>query len=246
MKVTWAPGIPISAVPLRKVVRRSSAITNGWHRTSKNPMGFCAGESRGELDFMMFAEMDPNVTAVMPQPCVIPFSDGARLRRHFPDFAVMERSESIIFEAKSRRQYLKPDLQRRLRAAARSVEARNWPYFVALREDILEDPRYPNVLDVWRRFRPSFTPIQRMAVEEAIGIGERRIADVVAGLSHMGDAAPALKDVLSLAANGHVFIDVTNPIGDASLVRVADRRALPDRLLPRRRPADDLPWEQAA
>lgn len=243
----WKKGIAISSSPLRKVVRRSSHISNGWHRTGKNPNGFIGGESRGELLFLMFAEMDPNVTAIAPQPCDVPFSHEGRLKRHIPDFAVMERGESHIFEVKSRQQYERHDIQSRLRSAGRTIESLGWPYHVALKDEMLADPRHDAVADLWSYFRPTFDDLQRMAVEQAVASGERIVADVVAELaSSMGDRAPSLERVLSMAANGFVYIVFDAPIGEASVIRAADPSALPEPLIPRRRPADDLPWNVAA
>lgn len=246
MQSSWAPGIVIASAPVRKVIGRSAQVSNGWHRTEKNPTGYCGGESDGELEFMMFAEMDPGVTLMAPQPCEIPFSHDGKLCRHVPDVAVMDRGESTLHEIKSLRQYDKPDVKRRLRAAGRSVESLGWPYFVTLKEDILGDRRYPHVADVWHYFRRNFDDVQRMAVESAVAGGERIAADVVRELaSSMGDRAPAFHNLISMAANGSIFIDVEKPIGPASVIRKADPQALPARLLPRRRPADDLPWEVA-
>ena len=247
MAVSWAPGLTVSPEPLRKVVRRSSPVNNGWHRTNKNPAGFCGGESKGELEFMMFAEIDPNVTAIAPQPCDIPFSHDAKLCRHIPDFAILERDQSLIFEVKSRRQYGKADLQRRLRSAARSIEARGWPYFVVVKEEILAHRLYANVAALWRWLRPSYTGLQQLAVTEMLSRGCVRIADVTSALqTRMGSGAPSTENILSMGANGLIFVDLDDPIGAGTRIRFADRSALPDPLLPRRRPADDYPWESAA
>ena len=72
-----------------------------------------------------------------------------------------------------------------------------------------------------------------------IGTGERPIADIVAELAG-SNAAPSVEQVLSLAANGRIFIDLTHPVDRGSLVRRADLKAMPDPLLPRRHPGEDL------
>lgn len=247
MTVNWKPGITISSTPLRKVVGRSSPITNGWGRTNKNPIGYCGGESPGELEFLMYAEMDPNVTVIMPQACIVPYSHEGKLRRHCPDFAIIERCESLIFEIKSRRQFDKPDVHSKLRSAARSIESVGWPYFVTLKEDILTDRRYPNVFDLWRWFRPTFDDIQRMAIEESVSKGERVVADVVRELdASMGNRAPSVERILSLAANGGIFIDLDSPVGAGSVIRAADPASLPEPLIPRRRLAHEPAPQVAA
>ena len=239
MMIEWAPGFTISDTPIRKVIGRSASVTNGWHRTNKHPIGFCPGESPGELAFLMLAEMDPGITVIRAQPTRVAFLHEDRLAHHIPDFAVLERGESILYEAKSRRQYDRPEVRLRLVSAAAAVEAKSWPYYVVLQQDILEDPRYENIHAVWRRFRPNFVDVQRLAVQSTLFKGERRISDVLADLCANG-CDLTLETVLSLAANGCIFIDFDNPIGVGSLIRYADPTALSAPLLPRRRPADDL------
>ncbi|HEV2567078.1 TnsA endonuclease N-terminal domain-containing protein [Sphingomonas sp.] len=247
MMFRWWPGLDISMTPLRKVVSRSSSVNNGWHRTTKHPAGFIGAESRPELAlFLVLAEMDPNVTAIAAQPTKVDFELDGKSCRHFPDFAVIEAEASRIYEVKTARKYADEAIRRRLSAAARSIEARGWSYDVALDTDMRNDPRFRHVEALWRRHRPIYDKLQQFAVEQAVGTGERRVADVVADLTQLGDKAPRTEHVLSLAANGKVFIDLTAPIGPASLIRRADRSALPEPLLPKRRPADDLQWADAA
>jgi hypothetical protein len=215
----WTPGIEISMEPLRQVIGRSSQINNGWHRTNKHPKGYLPGESRPELAlFLVLAEMDPNITVVAAQPAEIPFSHDGKACRHFPDYAVIEAGESVLYEVKTARKYAEREVVRRLSGACRSVEARGWSYFVAIDTEM----------------------------KRAVGSGEKPIADIVSALSGMGDEAPTLHTVLSLAANARLFIDLTRPIGRESLVRRADPEAMPEPLLPRRRPIEDLDRELAA
>lgn len=243
----WTPGIDISMVPLRKVVGRSSQVNNGWHRTNKHPDGYLPGESRPELAlFLVLAEMDPNVTLITAQPCEIPFGHDGKRCTHFPDYAVLETGESVLYEVKTSRKYAETEITRRLAAAGRSIEARgDWSYFVALDDEMRRDPRFKPAEDLWRRHRPIFTKRQRLAVERAVGKGERHIADIVTDLAGMDDS-PTVHTVLSLAANARLFIGLDEPIGAASMVRRADPKALPEPLLPRRRPIEDLEQGVAA
>ena len=235
----WAPGLNISKTPIRKVIGRSSSVTNGWHRTAKNPFGFCSGESIGELEFLIFADMDPGITLIHPQPTKITLLHNGKPAHHIPDFAVIERGESIIYEVKSDRQYGRQELMARLACAAAAVEADGWQYYVVLKQDVLKDPRYRNVYDVWRRSRPAFDARQLMAVQSAVMSGERKIADVLTEVRRTNPST-TLETILSLAANSAVFIDFNAPIGLESLIRWPDTAALPPPLLPRRHPADDL------
>ncbi len=233
-------------VPLRKVVGRSSQINNGWHRTNKHPLGYLPGESRPELaQFLVLAEMDPNVSLVAAQACVITFGHDGKPCRHFPDYAVIESGGSVLYEVKTARKYGQTEVRRRLASAGLSIEARGWPYFVALDNEMRGAPYFHAAETLWRRHRPIFTDLQRLAVERALGTAERTVADVVADLAG-DDNAPSVEQVLSLAANARVFIDLTQPVGRGSVIRQADPQAMPKPLLPRRRPAEDLDLEQAA
>lgn len=245
MAAAWPPGLEISGTPLRRVISRSSAISNGTFRTNKHPAGVCtyaAGESDNELLFLMFAEMDPNVTHVAAQPTALfGEADGKRFS-HIPDFAVLlVGGKGEIQEVKSDRAYKKSTVRRRLLEAARHAEANGWQYHVATASDLRTDPRRENIADLWRRHRRIYTAAQQMAVASLLMKRDMIAADLVRALERrMGTAAPTLQQLLSLAANGAIFINLEGPVGEESLLRFPDPKALPPRLLPTRRPADDL------
>jgi hypothetical protein len=183
--------------------------------------------------------MDPNVTLVTAQPTKVRFDHDRKVCHHFPDYAVIEAGECVLYEVKTRRKYSDMEVVRRLASAERSIEAAGWPYFVALDTDMRNDPHFAQAESLWRRHRPIFTELQRLAVERVIGSRERVIADVVSSLAQT-DQAVSIEQVLSLAANGRLFIDMIEPIGRASIVRRADPSAMPAPLLPRRSPVEDL------
>lgn len=244
MGFAWPPGIEISPVPVRRTIHRSSAISNGYNRTNLHlggRPGFIAGESTAELLFLMLAELDPNVAAVAAQPVTMwPELDG-NLFKTTPDFAVLVNGKGEIHEGKADRAYAKTKVRRRLAATARHVERSGWKFNVATTGDILNDPRFERVEDVWRRFRSNFDRLHEIAVIDAVGTAEISIADTLRRLrSSMGADAPTFEQILSLAANKRVFIEYEAPIGPASIIRYPDPAALPRSLLPRRHPANDL------
>ncbi|HEY0149160.1 MAG TPA: TnsA endonuclease N-terminal domain-containing protein [Allosphingosinicella sp.] len=246
----WPTGIEISNRPLRKVVRRSCAHTNGTSRTYKHPeheLTFIQGDSIHELLFLAFAEIDPNVTAIAAQPTQIVAHLNGKPFSHIPDFAVVVAGAGEIVEVKPDRAYADLTLRRRLAAAAEFVDSTGWTYRVALAGDLHQHPLREQVDDLWRRHRRTYTDLQKMAVHEAVGFGEKPVADVqrqTAG--RLGASAPSLEHILSMAANAQIFIDLSRPIGEHSLVRYPDRQAMPPILLPRRRPIQDLPAQEAA
>ena len=244
MTALWPPGLEISLEPLRAVISRSSAISNGTFRTNKHPSGVCtysAAESDNELLFLMYAEMDPNVTHVATQPTRLFGHVDGKAFTHIPDFAVLfVDRQAELQEVKSDRAYAKSSVRRRLASAARHAEANGWQYYVATSSDLRNDPRRENVDDLWRRHRRIYTTAHKLAVESLLMSRDMIAADVLSILgSRMGVNAPNLQQLLSLAANGAIFINLEWPVGEESILRFPDPKALPPRLLPTRRPADD-------
>jgi hypothetical protein len=194
-----------------------------------------------ELLFLRFAEIDPNVKAIAAQPTRVVAQSCGRAFSHIPDFALIVAGEGEIFEVKSDEAYAKAEVRERLSAAAEFVDSTGWTYFVALRTDLREHPFRGQVEDLWRQYRRPYSQLQKLAVQETLRKQELRIADVRSLVeSRMGSDAPTFEVVVSLAANAEIFIDLSTPVSDGSLIRYPDHQAMPPVLLPRRRPARDL------
>lgn len=259
MNFAWPAGFTIADEPVRQMVGRSSQTVDGYFRTNKRPVRDGAelvvgeathtvGDSPHEHTFLILAEMDPNVQAVAPQPAWLTFEHAGRATRHAPDYAIVVGGQGELVECKGLRSWRDPELRARLTSAARHVSSSGWRYRMALDIDMRDDPRREAAEDLWRRHRPIFHPLHEMAVTDILSKGpEMPIADLLKSVERrMGTAAPSLHQVLSLAANARIFIDLRRPIGVGSLVRFADRSALPDRLIPDRLTTDPLPMDVAA
>lgn len=244
----WPEGLDISMTPLRRVIRRSSVICNGWHRTLKHPLGYLPGESEIELILLMFAEMDPCVTKIAAQPTTIRTADSSgRPFSHIPDYAMIVRGEGVIFEAKPDDKAGRPATIDRLRCAADHANWRGYDYRLALRSEMLCDPRRPSVEAIWRYHRPDFTEALRLAVANSLRRGRMRIVDVLRTLEDVaGLPSVTFEQILSVIANGHAFFDYDTPIGPDAVIRFPDRHALPDEIVPTRRPSDPIGLETAA
>jgi hypothetical protein len=250
MGFRWPAGLDISNVPLRKVVTRACAHTNGTSRTHKHPdheVTFIPGDSPNELLFIRFAEVDPNVIAIAAQPTRVVGRDASGTFSHIPDFALVVRGEGEIVEVKSDKSYAQTETRERLTAAAEYVDSTGWTYFVALRSDLFEHPLVDRVQDLWRECRRPYSALQRLAVRDLLHKNPMCIADVRRRLEpRLGSKTPSFEVVLSLAARGEVFIDLSAPIGEHSTIRYPDEQAMPPILLPRRRPGSDpYPTEAA-
>lgn len=239
----WPVGPEISHQPLRNVVRRSSAISNGRFRTYKHPTSstiMTDGESDNELLFLRFAEMDPTVTVVVAQATrLMPHVAGVGFE-HVPDFAIIRLGAAELVEVKSDRAIEDPAIRRRLTASAQYVAAwPDWSYLVTTGSMLREHPLLEAVTDLWRCHRRTWTDLQRRAVLDLLGRRDMSIADVVAELAtSMSNEAPTIKQVLSLAAGGEVFIQLEGEIGEASTVRFPDPHALPPTITPSIAPKD--------
>jgi hypothetical protein len=82
------------------MVGRSSQTVDGYFRTNKSPIRngdelfvgeavATVGGAAHEHLFLIFAELDPNVVVIAPQPAWITFEFQDKTARHAPDYAVV-------------------------------------------------------------------------------------------------------------------------------------------------------------
>lgn len=240
----WPEGLDISLTPLRRVIRRASVICNGWHRTHKHPLGYLPGESQNELLVLVLAEMDPGVTAIAAQPIKITTATRSGcLFSHIPDYAMVLDGTGVLVEAKPDDKAARPDTIERLRRAADYASDGGYDYRLALREEMLADPRLPGIMKIWRQFRPESDGILRLRTASVLRKGRIPIRDLLTEICHGGNLDATFEDILALIAAGHVFFDHDMPVDDGALVRFPDRSGLPHTLLPARRPRDPIGLE---
>ncbi|ONF96269.1 hypothetical protein [Sphingomonas jeddahensis] len=159
----WPDGLNISLTPLRRVIRRSSVICNGWSRTQKHPLGYLPGESQNELLVSMLAEMDPGITAITAQPTKITTSTRSGiLFSHVPDYAMVLDGVGVLVEAKPDDKAARPDTIERLRCAAKLANDCGYDYRLALGGEMLADRRLPGIETIWRQFRPDIPETLRL------------------------------------------------------------------------------------
>ena len=237
----WPMGLDISDIPLRREVRRGN----------RNPAGHILSAKMGrklqyispnERAFLILAEIDANVVRIADRPLESCAKVDGRTDRHYPDYAVLIGGVTEVHEVKSDDIYLGDQpLIRRLALHARSIEASGAVYSVALRSELMAEPRYEWATRLW----PFSTHrIEREAANAVLMVVQRgpiRVADLMRRLSEgLGAKAPTRGAVLGMAARGEIFCDLDGPIGIETVVRPSDPAAMPDRLLPIRRPIDDL------
>ena len=69
--------------------RQGQAHYSGWYWSSTT-RGHVVYESRLELARLLLADFDPTVVAIAAQPFVVTAPDAGRVRRHVPDFLLVD------------------------------------------------------------------------------------------------------------------------------------------------------------
>lgn len=89
------PAVLASAAPWR-VFRsyRGQAHYSGWY-WSATTGGHVVYESRLELARLLVADFDPGVVAIAAQPFLLTARDGSRVRRHVPDFLLLDADGAV-------------------------------------------------------------------------------------------------------------------------------------------------------
>lgn len=237
----WPTGPRISHLPIRRMRRRSKINSDGCQFSRKHPLRDCAmidADSDAELDFLMFAELDPCTTFIVAQPTRLTFANGDRVASHVPDFAIIRNGCAEIIEVKGILAASKPSVQALLASAERYVT--NWPdwrYLATTTTLLLQDRRRPAVEILWRHLRPNYSDLQVRAVRDLLARTPMMLGDVMSALFNTADA-PSYQQLLSMAATARIWIDFESPIGPHSLVRHPDPNELPDSILPCLRPGD--------
>ena len=125
--------------PTRRVVTRSGRRIRGV--LSCGPF-----ESLLERDALLVLMADPRFDKVVPQPFIVVYEDGTRVRRHFPDVAATGENASVVIEVKFDDEAASPEVVRReiLMRAIFAEHRRHyfvWPASAIRRQPRLENAR---------------------------------------------------------------------------------------------------------
>lgn len=236
----WPEGSQISDEPLMQEVRRGNVHPTGHVLSAK--MG-CKLQYRSpnERAFLILAEVDANVVRIAARPTYSSAMIDGSIDGHYPDYAILVAGKAEVHEVKSDDQYDHQDLVRRLAFHCREIEARGCVYSVTLRSALLAEPRFGRAARLWPFSTSRISSEQTAAVKMVVQRGPIVVADLMDELRRrLGDAAPARRSVLGMAARGEIVTDLTEPVGVETIVRPFDPLAMPNRLIEVRRPIDDL------
>lgn len=218
--------LQISMEPLRKV--NTVGAPRVTAEFSSRKMGKAIPcESLIELDFLIRAELDPEVEEIYAQPVELTLEGQ---RRHIPDFALGVNGLLEIHEVKVDWVAARPETAAKLKAAARHVEERGAPYLVALQSFLRAPPIYERLNDIFRRLHEHVSLDTRLAVLDQLqNIGPISIRDAALRTRRWGATE---ERVLALVAQGDIRIDLTTAICPESMVWSADSYPYPTRLIP--------------
>lgn len=236
----WPESASISDVPLSREVRRGKLNPSG-HILSAKMGRKLQYVSPNERAFLILAEVDANVIRIADRPIISSAMIDGKTDRHFPDYALLVDGVAEVHEVKTDSAYDHQDLVRRLALHSRAMEAHGIVYSVALRSELLAEPRFGRASRLWSFSTNRITPEAANAVLMTVQRGPIVVADLMSELDgRLGDTAPNRGAVLGMAARGEILTDLDGPIGAGTIVRPFDPLAMPDRLISLRRPIDDL------
>jgi hypothetical protein len=108
--------------------RQGQAHYSGWY-WSATTGGHVVYESRLELARLLLADFDPEVAMVAAQPFLVTAPSGGRVRRHVPDFLVIDRGGGVrVVNVKPADQLEIPKVAEALAWAGEVFAARGWEH----------------------------------------------------------------------------------------------------------------------
>lgn len=125
------PVLLASAAPWR-VFRsyRGQAHYSGWY-WSATTGGHVVYESRLELARLLVADFDPCVVAIAAQPFLLEAHDGSRVRRHVPDFLLLDTDGTVrVVNVKPAARLANEKVAEALAWAGTLFSARGWAHEV--------------------------------------------------------------------------------------------------------------------
>jgi hypothetical protein len=106
--------------------RQGQAHYSGWY-WSATTGGHVVYESRLELARLLLADFDPQVMVISAQPFLVTAPSGGRMRRHVPDFLVMDRDGGVcVVNVKPADQLAVPEVAGALAWAGEVFTGRGW------------------------------------------------------------------------------------------------------------------------
>lgn len=214
------PGIEDLVLPTRKSgcgwgrKKRLSSLLQGAAMDAASSL---------EFDVLRDLELDPENLWFIEQPLKLAYNQDGRSRTCTPDVLVVRPGYVECVEVKYENQACLPEREATWQAIAAAFQALGMGYSVITERHVRRQPRFQNVMDVFRR---RHVPIERE--REAAALAWLREY----GVATMGDfeqgTGLSSNEVLVLARRRSIAMDLdTAPLGSGTSVRVHTRTGPP-------------------
>lgn len=209
-------------VPVRRVITRSGRGIRGRYPSRK--MGrMVSWESMHELNAIRLFEFNPAVAAYLEQPCTeIYYDEHGKLREFTPDFRVdWVSGECMWVEVKTDDYVAYPPTQKKLAQIAMRMQALNKHYRILKSSEIVQEPRFKNILALESHSRVELKAESIMAIDS---LDRRKLYTV----EEMAVQIGGLEAVLTALAKNRLRSDLSQQITDQSQVWHPDNREAGD------------------
>lgn len=173
-------------------------------------------ESLLERDWMLLTDFDREAEAICEQPLRLHYIRGGARAHHVPDLMVWRHGKPELCDIKSEERLEDPDFGVQVEATQMACAEAGLGYRV------LSEPEPQLLADVrWLagfRSPPPDPDGERRQMLSVLSVGPSTVAELLALSSEPALARPVLMHMLW---SGEAEVDLSAPLGEASLVRVA-------------------------
>lgn len=147
----WRSG---THMPARQVVTHTGGIVRGKFPSVKAGR-MVAFESLLERDALYLCDFSKSITDIREQPFTLTFTDGARVRRYTPDFALtLEDGSTLVLEVKPASKLAQPELARSFKLIHSEMWAASHRFRILTDDVIRHEPRLGNLKMLHRYLVP--------------------------------------------------------------------------------------------
>lgn len=201
---------------VRRVVTRRGRHIRGYF-PSKKMSRMVAWESLLERDALLLLELSPGVEAYQEQPEELSYWDGEAIRGYVPDLLVSLHDErSLLIEIKPITELERPKVREKYTQIAQQLQTQGRDYRLLTENEIRCEPQFGNLQHLLYHYNH---PAPDLPSQAQIAALFRQTGDVSLALclDQLGSDA-----AYSLIAQGQLFIDLSQLITPASLVRLPE------------------------
>ncbi|OQS30421.1 TnsA endonuclease N-terminal domain-containing protein [Chromobacterium violaceum] len=201
--------------PARRVVAPTGGIIRGRFPSTKAGR-MLSFEQLLERDALYLFEFCPLVVEIREQPFRFHYSDGCKVRRYTPDFALtLKDGSQVIVEVKPARSLARPDIQAKIMAIQEAMKRQGYRYLILSDSTIRQEPRLENLKCLHPYLRHPISLEQRLAVRNLPGHGNPL------SIEQCALSVGSFSAVLTLVAHGMLRVDYFQPIRSSSLVSLS-------------------------